>query len=120
MPLVDDNPYYTPHPDYTAYYLVAFLCWILFSFAVANLAKNKGNSALSAFFVSLHFSPFVAFILVLASKPNEANIEVQKLASGKNQKCPYCAEIIKAEATCCRFCGKELMLVKQFYQGKKS
>lgn len=106
---MDDSSYYTPHPDYSAYYLVAFLCWILFSFAAANLAKNRGNSALSAFFVSLIFSPLVAFILVLTSKTNEAALEKRQLASGKRQKCSHCAEIIKAEATVCRFCGAKLL-----------
>jgi hypothetical protein len=35
-------------------------------------------------------------------------IEQQQLESGNGRKCPFCAEIIKAEAHVCRFCGREL------------
>jgi hypothetical protein len=41
--------------------------------------------------------------------PREAGeLEKERLASGKSRKCPFCAELIKAEATVCRFCSRDV------------
>ena len=44
----------------------------------------------------------------LMLKPDEKAMETEKLASGDNRKCPFCAEIIKAEAKVCRYCGRDV------------
>jgi hypothetical protein len=47
----------------------------------------------------------VALILALLLEPNQQGLrrtESEQLASGANRKCPYCAEVIRAEAVLCR------------------
>lgn len=57
-------------------------------------------------------------------KQSQVNFQAQKLSqaindaeSGDTMECPFCAEIIKAKAKICRFCGREL---PQGISGQKS
>ena len=69
-----------------------------FGVIAALIARQKGRSELRWFIVGFLFH--VIGLIVLFLPP------VTK--AGITKKCPKCAEIIKAEAKVCRFCGREL------------
>jgi hypothetical protein len=87
---------------------VVLIIWIILCFVAGSIAENKGNSALATFLISLVLSPLIGIVIALAEKPNEAVLEKRRLKSGESRKCPFCAKLIKKDATVCRYCGRDV------------
>lgn len=88
--------------------LVVLLGWVLLSVLAGRYAKSKGYGFATTFIASLLLSPVLGFLSVAVRSPRADVVESQAIASGEVKKCGSCAELVKAEAIKCRFCGEAL------------
>jgi len=79
---------------------------VLIGLIPAAIAKGKGYS-FGAWWLYGAALFIVALPHAIILKANKEGLEGQAVAEGK-KKCPFCAEMIQAEAKVCRYCGRDV------------
>lgn len=101
------------------------IIWIIAAIIAASIASVKNRNALGWILSSILLSPLSLLVLLVLPSIEKRNAEGIAINPSsviqcpdckkyqdtptlpKERKCPYCAEIIKAEAVVCRFCNRE-------------
>lgn len=79
--------------------LVGAILSVIVGFITAGVAKSKGRNYLGWWIYGVFFS-VIALVHAILVSPSDSD--------PNSRKCPFCAERIKAEATVCRYCSREL------------
>jgi len=82
--------------------------WLILSFLAGWIAAQKGRSGTGFFLLALFLSPLIGILAAAFASRNDATLAKQALRKGIMVKCPACAELIKREATICRFCNQPI------------
>ena len=86
------------------------LAWLLTALMVARAAAGRGRSAIGWLLLAVLLAPPVAALMLLVL-PDQAEAR-RRLFAGRGQRglrlCPSCAEVVRAEARRCRYCGVDL------------
>ena len=80
--------------------------WIICGIICTVVAQGKGRDGCGWFALGILLGPLGIILALVVSADHKA--QEKKALAGDSRKCPACAELIKREATKCRFCGEEL------------
>lgn len=83
---------------------------VTLSLGVGLFSWIKGLGFNYGFWFSIFLSPLIGAIVVAGTNAvtNNDDTDANLIANGQGRKCPFCAEVVKAEAIKCRHCGEDI------------
>lgn len=81
-----------------------FLIWLICGMVSAMIGSTKGRNPFAWFVIGFILGPFGILIALVISKDTK-KLEAEAIQKGELKRCKNCAEVIRAEALKCRYCG---------------
>lgn len=81
--------------------------WILCGVAGMIILQNKGRGGCLGFLLGALLGP-IGIVIALVMGRNTAKLDADALDAGAVRRCPWCAELIRAEAIACKHCGRDV------------